>query len=45
MDGKPAKYKSVTQYVDDDHHVFAMYMTGSDGTEQKVVSIEYVRKK
>ncbi len=45
MDGKPAKFKSVTQYVNDDHQVFAMYMVGSDGTEQKVVSIEYARKK
>ncbi len=45
MDGKPAKFKSVTQYPDDDHQVFAMYMVGSDGVEQKVVTIEYVRKK
>lgn len=45
MDGKPAKFKSVTQYPDDDHQVFAMYMIGSDGVENKVVSIEYVRKK
>ncbi len=45
MDGKPAKFKSVTHYVDDDHQVFAMYMVGSDGAEQKVAAIEYVRKK
>lgn len=45
MDGKPAKFKSVTQYPDDDHQVFAMSMIGADGVEHKVVSIEYVRKK
>lgn len=45
MDGKPAKYKSVTHHPDDDHQVFTMFMTGADGVEQKVVTIEYVRKK
>lgn len=45
MDGKPAKFKSVTHYPDDDHQTFTMYVTGADGAEQKMMTIEYVRKK
>lgn len=45
MDGKPAKFKSVTRYLDDDHHVFTLFVIGSDGAEQKMMSIEYARKK
>ena len=45
MDGKPAKFRSVTRYPDDDHMNFTMYLTGSDGVEQKLMAIEYTRKK
>lgn len=44
-DGKPAKQKMVTQHTDDDHHVFTMYVTGADGQEVKMMTIEYTRKK
>lgn len=44
-DGKPAKYKSVTQYVDADHATFKMFMVGADGKDTEVMTIEYARKK
>ncbi len=44
-DGKPAKHKMVTQMPDDDHMTFTMYIIGPDGQENKVMTIEYTRKK
>ncbi len=44
-DGKPAKHKLVTQMPDDDHQTFSMFIIGPDGQENKVMSIEYARKK
>jgi hypothetical protein len=44
-DGKPAKYKMVTQMPDDDHHTFTMYGIGPDGQEEKMMTIDYTRKK
>jgi hypothetical protein len=44
-DGKPARYKSVAHMPDDDHHTFTMYMVGPDGRENKMMTIEYTRKK
>lgn len=44
-DGKPVKQKTVTQQVDNDHQTFTMYFVGADGQENKVLTIEYVRKK
>jgi hypothetical protein len=41
-DGKPVKYKSVTEYKDDDNLVFKMYQEGSD---QPMMTINYKRKK
>ena len=45
MDGKPARFKSVSHYPDADHQHFTLYQVGADGSEQKMISIEYVRKK
>jgi hypothetical protein len=45
MDGKPAKFKSQTQFPDDDHHTFTLYVITPDGKEEKMVTIEYARKK
>ena len=44
-DGKPAKHKGVTQMPDNDHQTFTMYLIGADGQENKVMTIEYTRKK
>ena len=44
-DGKPAKHKLVTHSPDNDHQTFTMYMIGADGQENKVMTIEYTRKK
>jgi len=44
-DGKMAKQKIVTQMPDDDHLILAMYIVGPDGQENKMMTIEYSRKK
>ncbi len=44
-DGKPAKHKMVTHMPDDDHMAFTMYIIGDDGQENKIMTIEYTRKK
>lgn len=44
-DGKPAKFKSVTHYVDADHVTSKMYTAGPDGGDIEMMTIEYVRKK
>jgi len=44
-DGKPAKYRNTTHTPDDNHQTFIMYVTGTDGKETKMMTIEYVRKK
>ena len=43
-DGKLAKHKMVTHMPDDDHMTFTMYIV-ADGQENKVMTIEYTRKK
>ena len=43
-DGKPAKWKSVTHYIDDDHMDFAMYIVAAAG-DQEMMSIKYTRRK
>lgn len=45
MDGQPAKFKSVSQKLDDDHMLFKMLLIGSDGTETELLTINYTRKK
>jgi hypothetical protein len=44
-DGKPVKYRNTTHTPDDNHQTFTMYVTGADGKETKMMTIEYVRKK
>ena len=45
QDGKPAKYKSVTEIKDADTLNFGLFMVSPDGTEQPLVKITYKRKK
>jgi hypothetical protein len=45
MDGKPAKFKSLTHYPDADHYTFTLFQVGGDGQDQKMMTIEYTRKK
>ena len=44
-DGKPTKHRMVTQFQEDEHHTFTMYVTGEDGEETKTMTITYTRKK
>src|SRR5207249_485761 len=44
-DGKMAKHKMTTHMPDDDHMTFTMYLLDADGQENKVMTIEYTRKK
>lgn len=44
-DGKPAKIRSVTTLQDKDRHDFEMFITGADGKEQSLMSIQYTRRK
>lgn len=41
-DGKPAKWKSVTKFIDDDNHTFTMFMGDS---KEAMMVITYKRKK
>jgi hypothetical protein len=43
-DGKMAKWRSVTTVKDDNHFTFEMFLTGSDGEENKMMTMEYTRK-
>ena len=50
MKGQPPSpsdkpFKMVTQFKDDDHHTFTMYVVNDDGTEEKMMTLEYIRKK
>ncbi|TMQ56266.1 MAG: DUF1579 domain-containing protein [Candidatus Eisenbacteria bacterium] len=42
--GKMTKYRQVTRYLDDNHHVFEMYVKSPDGKEFKTMEIAYERK-
>lgn len=44
-DGKPVKFKMVTEFKDKDTHQFRMAMVGSDGKDQPMIEIVYRRKK
>ena len=44
-DGKPVKYKMVTEHKDKDTMLFTMYGPGPDGKEAPVFSITYKRRK
>jgi hypothetical protein len=41
----PVKWRSVTKIVDDDTHLFEMYITDKSDKEQKMMEITYTRKK
>lgn len=45
MSGKKMDVKEVMTIVDDDHHVFEMWMPGPDGKMFKTLEIQYARKK
>jgi hypothetical protein len=44
-DGKPGKFKSVTEFKDADTMNFTLFMLDKDGKEQPTVKITYKRKK
>lgn len=44
-DGKPQKFKTMTETKDKDHFTFKMYMASAEGQEQLAFTIEYTRKK
>lgn len=44
-DGKPQKFKNTTEFKDNDHFTFRMYMVQPDGKEQLSFTIEYSRRK
>jgi hypothetical protein len=44
-DGKPMKMRAVSKEIDNDHATFEMYMTGPDGKEAKMMTIDYTRRK
>lgn len=44
-DGKPAKYRMVSEYKDMDNYTFTMYVSGKDGKENLMMTIAYKRKK
>jgi hypothetical protein len=43
QDGKPAKYKSVSEMKDKNHMVFKLYSVDKDGKDQEVMEIDYQR--
>ncbi|HSD72671.1 MAG TPA: DUF1579 domain-containing protein [Thermoanaerobaculia bacterium] len=45
MSGKKMNFKEVVTMVDDDHHVFEMWMPGPDGKMFKTLEIQYAKKK
>lgn len=45
QDGKPAKYKTVTEMKDKDHMHFTLFAQGADGKDQTVLTITYKRQK
>jgi hypothetical protein len=44
-DGKPAKFKSISSMKDKDSMTFTMFILDKDGKEQKMMTIDYTRKK
>jgi hypothetical protein len=42
-DDKP--FKMVTEFLSDDHHLWTMYVINPDGKEEKVMTVDYTRKK
>jgi hypothetical protein len=44
-DGKPAKFKTTTNFPNKDQQVFKMFLVGPDGNDIPMMTIEYKRKK
>jgi hypothetical protein len=44
-DGKPAKWRGVTKFVDADHHEFLLHMTPAGAPEMLLMTMKYTRKK
>ena len=44
-DGKPAKWRAVTKFVDADHHEFSLHMTPPGAPELLLMTMKYTRKK
>jgi hypothetical protein len=44
-DGKPAKFKTTTDFPDADHQIFKMFLVGADGSDTLMMTIEYTRRK
>jgi hypothetical protein len=45
MSGKKMDFKEVMTVVDDDHHMFELWMPGPDGKAFKTLEINYTRRK
>lgn len=45
MNGETVKTKSVSTYIDADHHTMTMFMTGPDGKDVETMKITYTRRK
>ncbi|MBL8733161.1 MAG: DUF1579 domain-containing protein [Planctomycetes bacterium] len=43
-DGKPAHYRNVITWVDQDHFTFEMFVTGAEQKEVKVLTMTYTRQ-
>jgi hypothetical protein len=43
--GKLEPCRTLTRYVDDDHHTWTFFGAGPDGTEKQCIRIEYTRKR
>ena len=43
--GKPQKFKTMTEFKDKDHFTFHMYMVEPEGKENLAFTIEYTRRK
>jgi hypothetical protein len=44
-DGQPANWKSVTKFIDADHHKFEMFLVGEGGQESRTLEVDYTRRK
>lgn len=45
MSGKLEPCRTLTRYIDDDHHTWSFFGTGPDGKEKQCLRIEYTRKR
>jgi hypothetical protein len=45
QDGKPAKFKTTTEFKDADTMLFSLFAVDKDGKDQPMIKITYKRKK